>query len=193
MGTIKLEGTAGSVTLATNNPTSNYSVELPNTNGRLATMQLATAQTASGTSVDFTDIPSWAKRITVMFSGVSANGTSILQIQLGTSGGVEASGYLGIITQFQGAFTGANTNLTNGFLLSTSAVATDVEHGAIYINNISSNTWCANGSIGRSNTTNSSLLSGSKVLSGTLDRIRITTVNGTDTFDAGTINIMYEG
>jgi hypothetical protein len=33
---------------------------------------------------------------------------------------------------------------------------------------------------------------GSVTLSGTLDRVRITTVNGTDTFDAGTINILYE-
>jgi hypothetical protein len=30
-------------------------------------------------------------------------------------------------------------------------------------------------------------------LSGTLDRIRLTTVNGSDTFDAGSINIIYEG
>ena len=30
------------------------------------------------------------------------------------------------------------------------------------------------------------------LLAGTLDRVRITTVNGTDTFDAGSINILYE-
>ena len=33
---------------------------------------------------------------------------------------------------------------------------------------------------------------GSKQIVGTLDRIRITTVNGTDQFDAGTINVSWE-
>lgn len=32
-----------------------------------------------------------------------------------------------------------------------------------------------------------------KTLSATLDRVRLTTVNGTDTFDAGLVNIIYEG
>ena len=36
-------------------------------------------------------------------------------------------------------------------------------------------------------------VTGAVSLSGTLDRIRLTTVNGTDTFDAGSVNIMYEG
>jgi hypothetical protein len=52
------------------------------------------------------------------------------------------------------------------------------------------NTWCASGSIG--GTTNTALLtSGSKTTSAVLDRIRLTTVNGTDTFDTGTLNISY--
>ena len=47
----------------------------------------------SGTSIDFTSIPSWVKRITVMFDGVSTNGTSNLQVQIGDSGGIENTGY----------------------------------------------------------------------------------------------------
>jgi hypothetical protein len=37
------------------------------------------------------------------------------------------------------------------------------------------------------------LIAGHVSLSGALDRIRLTTVNGTDTFDAGSVNIIYEG
>lgn len=33
---------------------------------------------------------------------------------------------------------------------------------------------------------------GTKTITGTLERVRVTTANGTDTFDAGTINIMWE-
>jgi hypothetical protein len=42
-------------------------------------------------------------------------------------------------------------------------------------------------------TTGTITTGGSVTLSGTLDRVRITTVSGTDTFDAGSINILYEG
>lgn len=50
--------------------------------------------TTSGTSIDFTGIPSWAKKITVMFSAVSTNGTSPIQVQIG-AGSVSNSGYVG--------------------------------------------------------------------------------------------------
>jgi hypothetical protein len=43
----------------------------------------------SGTSIDFTSIPLWVKRITVMFAGVSTNGTSPFLVQLGDAGGIE--------------------------------------------------------------------------------------------------------
>jgi len=45
----------------------------------------------SGTSIDFTSIPSWVKRVTVMFAGVSTNGTGSYLIQIGDSGGIETS------------------------------------------------------------------------------------------------------
>jgi len=45
----------------------------------------------SGTSIDFTGIPSWVKRITVMFDVVSTNGSAIILIQLGDSGGIETT------------------------------------------------------------------------------------------------------
>lgn len=146
----------------------------------------------SGTSIDFTGIPSWVKRITVMFSGVSTNGTSAVQIQLGDSGGVETTNYLGAIARSGAGTAGANNSA--GFLLEDSGAASVVRHGSMVITLLDSatNTWSAFGVIGRSDSANAYMQGGSKSLSATLDRVRITTVNGTDTFDAGSINILYE-
>ena len=149
-----------------------------------------TAVTASGTSVDFTGIPSWVKRITVMFSGVSLSGASSFLIQLGDSGGIETTGYSGAgmrngTNSVQGAF------FTTGFGFNNITAATSYS-GSIYINNVDGNTWVANGSAGGSATEIFIFTAGGKTLSATLDRVRITTVNGTDTFDAGSINILYE-
>jgi hypothetical protein len=138
----------------------------------------------SGTSIDFTSIPSWVKRITVMFSGVSTSGTSIVQIQLGSSS-FATSGYL------SGSQFSTNTyQSTTGLALPFSG-GTDVRYGSVIITNVNGNLWNA---INAMYTTGNAAGcgGGSVTLSGTLDRIRITTVNGTDTFDAGTINILYE-
>jgi hypothetical protein len=147
----------------------------------------------SGTSIDFTSIPSWVKRITVMFAGVSTNGTSNILIQLGDSGGVEVTGYLG------DGFTGAggavdNLNYTSGFGIGRgNQAAASLSHGNFTIANLSGNTWTIFGAIGQSTSATMNLTAGSKELSATLDRVRITTVSGTETFDAGSINILYEG
>ena len=149
----------------------------------------------SGTSIDFTGIPSWVKRITVMFEGVSTNGTSIPLIQLGDSGGVETTGYLGSGSSVLAGNNCSATLHTAGFGIGAGINAVDIFHGAVQINllNQSTNTWTANGNLGRSNIANVFSCTGSKSLSATLDRVRITTTNGTDTFDAGTINILWEG
>jgi hypothetical protein len=155
---------------------------------------LGTAQaTTSGTSIDFTDIPSWVKRITIMYSGVSTSGTSNWLIQLGDSGGVENTGYLGVGT-FLGATT-SGTNYTAGFGLPIGG-ATHVLHGTVVLTLLSgsTNTWTAMGNLGGTGGAAGYIYStgGAKSLSGTLDRVRLTTVNGTDTFDAGSVNILYE-
>ena len=157
--------------------------------GRL--VQGTAQNSTSGTSIDFTSIPSWVKRVTVMLSGVSANGSSNLIIQIGTSGGVETSGYLGAA-----GYTSAGSaagNFTTGFGLSFGTGAVSVFHGVALITSMGSNLWAFGWSGAFSNSANSLSGGGSKTLSGTLDRLRITTVNGTDTFDAGSINILYEG
>jgi hypothetical protein len=148
----------------------------------------------SGTSIDFTGIPATAKRITVMFSGVSTNGGSAKQIQIGDSGGVETTGYISSGAYFNTGGSFANAELTSGFIVN-SVVASDAIAGSFIISclSASTNTWTFNGSAATGNSATALLLSGgAKSLSATLDRIRITSVNGTDTFDAGSINILYE-
>jgi hypothetical protein len=159
-----------------------------------AQMQRITQGTAvastSGTSIDFTGLPAWVKRITVMFSGVSTSGTSFPQIQIG-SGSVTTTGYLG--SGGLGPTFGVATS-TTGFSLTNSWSAAVVIHGKAEICLLSGNVYVFSFVAGRSDS--GSLLWGggsSPALGGALDRVRITTVNGTDTFDAGTINILYEG
>jgi hypothetical protein len=157
--------------------------------GALYPLVSGTAVTASGTSVDFTGIPSTEKRITVMLAGISSNSTSPIQVQLGTSSGVETTGYLTSIWQ---ANTN-NANITTGFATSVSpSLAAAVLSGHLVFTLVGSNIWVGSGVIGRTDNTDSRITGGNKTLAGTLDRVRITTVNGTDTFDAGTINIMWE-
>ena len=143
----------------------------------------------SGTSIDFTGIPSWVKRITVMLSGVSTNGASQFIIQLGDSGGVENSGYLGGASR-------AATHIaqTTGFGITAATGASSIQQGSVTVSllNSSTFTWTSAGNLWDSYSVESNISAGGKSLSATLDRIRITTVNGTDTFDAGSINILYE-
>jgi hypothetical protein len=145
----------------------------------------------SGTSIDFTGIPSWVKRITVMFNGVSGNGTSNIQVQLGDAGGIETTGYSSAAVQMVGGSAVVGTSATSGFLATASNSAVSVHNGNIVFNLLSSNTWIQNGTLYNTvGAINSS--AASKSLSDTLTQVRITTVNGTDTFDAGSINILYE-
>jgi|TARA_R110000824_G_scaffold400179_1_gene607157 hypothetical protein len=149
--------------------------------------------TTSGTSIDFTGIPAGIKLITVMLSGVSTNGSSEIIFRMGTVGGVQATGYLSTSAVVAGGVVAANE--TTGFrIVNNGGVATDIKNGilSLALLNDATGIWSASGSFGDSNSARLNLLGGSKTLSGTLDRIRLTTVNGTDTFDAGSINILYE-
>jgi len=156
---------------------------------RVRSVYATSQNSTSGVVIDFTSIPSWARSIEVMFAGVSTSGTSNLQIQLGTSSGFVTTGYLsGCITS-----TSSTANSTTGLLLSAARAATTISHGIATLYALTGNQWVMNTTTGNSDTAQISTGGGSISLAGTLDRVRITTVNGTDTFDAGTINIRYEG
>jgi hypothetical protein len=188
--------TSGNLALLTQNGANTITV--PNGTGTMAVNGVSSnivAGTAvastSGTSIDFTGIPSWVKRITVMFSGVSTTGANGFLIQLGDSGGIEttsyasAGGYAG-----PGNAAGGATS-TSGYITGILGAAS-IYTGNFSINLVGSNTWVCSHSIG--DTVYGYMYSGggTKTLSGTLDRVRITTSGGTDTFDAGSINILYE-
>lgn len=160
-----------------------------NENGTL--LISGTAVTASGTSVDFTGIPSWAKRITVVFNSVSTNGSSIPQIQLGTSAGVATTGYTGYAAAINSGTGQLST--TAGHIISNGSNSTIASSGNFVFMNISGNNWVGSGLILYTAAAGAMAMSASLVgLSGTLDRVRVTTQNGTDAFDAGTINIFWE-
>jgi len=164
------------------------------TEGEVKPLVRATAQaTTSGTTKDFTSIPSWVKRITVMLSGVSSSGVSSIVIRIGsTAGGIESSGYLSHGVVIQGTGLGSTDQSTGFFVSGDLNASTYALSGSFTISNHSGNTWVFSGSA-RQATTRIIFGAGEKTItSGLLDRIRLTTVNGTDTFDAGSINIMYE-
>jgi hypothetical protein len=147
----------------------------------------------SGTAIDFTGIPSWVKRVTVMLQGVSVSGSSAVQLQIG-SGSVVTSGYAGGRTVF-GTSTASAANFSSGLVLDLSSGDANaaLRHGVCTFTLLNGNTWSGEGQIQASSTLYGCVASTSITLSGTLDRVRITTVNGTDTFDAGSINILFEG
>jgi hypothetical protein len=156
-----------------------------------SSLTLAAAQnTTSGTSIDFTGIPSWVKRITVMFDGVSTNGSDNILIQTG-SGSFDTSGYIGA-GSYIGLSTLATVNSTAGYVVQNGGAANTIS-GCLCITLLTSNSWVANGVFGFSNTTAVILAAGARGVSGALDRVRITTTGGTNTFDAGRVNISYEG
>jgi len=160
------------------------------------TLDTAKAST-SGTNIDFTGIPSWAKRITVMFNGVSTNGNDAKLIQLGTSGGFQTTLYNGAST-----FIGLNAGNTQaGHANFTSGIGINFPNAAnimfgnvvITLQNNSDHTWTAHGVLSISDAAYTCLVAGSRTLSSALTQIRITSTGGTNAFDAGSINIAYEG
>ena len=157
----------------------------------IAPIQLQTAvASTSGTTVDFTSIPSGVKRITIHFENVSSNATSIYQVKLGDAGGIETSGYLGTAITINSAASPAFAARTDSFEVA-SATAANVVNGVVTLSlgNSSTNYWFSSGTI--SGPANGWVHSGSKALSAELDRVQVTTA-GADTFDAGKISISWE-
>jgi len=184
----------GSVTLQEPVTATNGTLTFPEGTGTVAVNGLssnivsgAITASTSGTAIEFTGIPSWVKRITVMYSGVSLSGTSNPIIQLGSTT-YTTSGYLG------SASTGAGTaaNMSAGFIISNASAAADTAHGMSTLATLNGLIWAFTSTITYSNQAATRYSSGSITMAGTVDRLRIQATNGTDTFDAGNINILYE-
>ena len=148
--------------------------------------------TTSGTAVPIlTGIPSWVKRVTLSFNGISTSGTSGIIIQLGPSSGYTSTGYTGSSTN--GASSTTNTaNITAGHGITGAPLAANIYYGTATFTLFSGNTWVGSSVIGSTGTPQFGLGGSAVTLSAALDRIQITTVSTTDTFDAGSINILYE-
>ena len=202
MSAVQIQGNAsgtGTLTIAAPNTNTNRTLTLPDGTGTFTVAGVnsnivagtAVAST-TGTSIDFTGIPTWVKRITVIFNGVSTSGTSNYLVQIG-AGSVTSTGYLGASLASQaGASSAAGGTGTSGFVVADAVAAAYIYNGSLLIQNISGNIWIQSGTLVANTAARASVSGGNVTLSGTLDRVRITTQNGTDTFDLGSINILYE-
>ena len=192
MSSLVLTGdTSGQVTVSAPAIAGSNTLSLQAATATMSVNTLSTAvATTSGTSITFSSIPSWVKRVTVMFNGVSTSGTSNPIIQVG-SGSVTTSGYTGLSWR-GGAASNNYASNSAGFILDNSNTASSTIYGHLILTLISGSTYiCSGSTIGGSNEGN--VVVGSISLSGALDRVVLTATNGTDTFDAGTVNLLYEG
>ena len=149
-------------------------------------VQGASVATTSGTSIALTGIPSWAKRVTLQFNGVSTTGSSLCIVQLG-AGALTTSGYIGAINS-----TFSRSAFSTGFMTGAGENATSIRYGTVNLVNVGSNTWIATIVIADSANSVAGFGGGVIVLGGALTQVAITTVGGTDTFDAGAISLSYE-
>ena len=197
MSSIVIAGdTSGQITVAAPAVAGTNTITLPAVTGSVvvagqnSAITSGTAQAStSGTSITFTGIPSWVKRITVLFSGVSTNSTNKLQLQIG-SGSIDITGYSGSV----GSRATEIYNST-GFNLAVGVTAAVNGYSIATLTTLGSNIWVVSGTWASSATDAPYWFAGGKTLSGTLDQLRIiasATGNPSDTFDAGSINILYE-
>lgn len=144
----------------------------------------------SGTTVEFTGIPSWAKRVTVLFNGVSTSGSNPIIVQIGNTT-FTTTGYSSGATNFSA---GTRTSATTGFLVASQAPGSAAYFGKMTIELVTTNTYVATATVASTDTSGSGggYGAGGINLGAVLDRVRVTTVGSTDTFDAGSINIMYQ-
>lgn len=159
------------------------------TNGiaRVSPLVSFEAKTASGTLVDFIGIPSWARRVTIILNNVSTNGSSNILFQIG-SGSFTTSGYAGSALNSAVGSAGLSTGFTN-YMHNSAASTTS---GALLLFFVSGTDWVATGNFGRQDVAAVGSTAGRVTIAGALDRVRITTANGTDVFDSGTINVIYD-
>jgi hypothetical protein len=148
------------------------------------------ANSTSGASIDFTSIPAGVRRVNVLLNGVSTSGTSNVVVRLGTSGGVVATGYASTSAALPNGITPSTSESTTGFNLRGGA-GSDARQGIVTLQRLTGNVWSAT-LCATSSATNVTVGAGAVSLSADLDRVRITTIGGTDTFDAGVINISWE-
>lgn len=205
-GTVVTSNTIGGISYtgggAVNLPTSG-TVTIPNGTGTAAVQGVSTnivlpgaqVSTNTGTSAPIsltTTIPSWVRKITINFKSFTTNGSSIPLVRIGPSSGTVATGYLSTgITLSSGV---VSVNSTVGLPLTGQWAAGVSFNGAMVLTLIdsSTNAWVASGTFGRGDAAGGAFMGGSIALSGALTTVTLATTNGTDLFNGGSANILYE-
>jgi len=157
-------------------------------NERLETILETEVDTSTGAvSYDITGIPNGIKQIVIMFVGVSTSGSSHYMIQLGDAGGMELTGYFSAASSDGGS----STNETDGLALNAVPTSGSLHHGSmtLTLENSINFTWANTSMLARSDVAVNYMGAGSKSLSAVLTQLRITTTGGSNTFDAGVLNI----
>jgi len=152
--------------------------------GTITTLNSGGLSLSGNTEADIFNLPSGIKRIIINFRGVSVSSSDNLQVQLGTSSGLTGSGYASISHYGSGGI-----SVTSGFGL-YGVNNTNILSGIMTIAHMGSNIYVSSHSA-KYNTSNGVFGGGDVSLSGTLDRLRIRPT-GSNTFDAGSLNIFYE-
>lgn len=185
-------GTINNAVIGGTTPAAGTFTTISDSNGQIFPL-IASASTAttSGTSFDFTGIPSWAKRVILTFNEVSLDGTDDMLVRLGTSGGMVSSGYVSTGVAAIGGSSSQSANNTSGFIVRVNNAARAVSAHMVFVKVGSSDTWISS-HFGKADTDRAVLGGGSITLSGTLTQLRLTRT-GTNNFDAGSISIQYEG
>ena len=152
----------------------------------------ASVASTSGVSISFTSLPNWIKKITMMINGVSTSGSADILIRLSTGGVFANSGYVSSMQVLQGGVSSGSVNSTVGFVISQGA-SNAIITGTYEFANITGNGWIGTSAFAYEHAVVGAYGAGRVTLGGVLDGIRIITANGSDTFDLGSVNIIYEG
>lgn len=159
--------------------------------GGLSGITLGTpVATTSGTAIDFTGIPVGVKQIVISLEDVTNTASDNYLLQIGDSGGIEATSYYSNYNVLTSGVTGTNFNVSDSIIRidrNGTAVSGNI---LISLLDSSTNTWTATAVV-LGGVTRISIASGKKSLSATLDRVRLTTVGGTGTYNGGKMNIQY--
>lgn len=148
--------------------------------------------TTSGTNKDF-DIPSWAKKIIVCLNGVSVNTTNTMLVRLGTTSSFESTNYFGASTTLSASTQGAVAHSSGFDLIGVSpsaAAAVVVGNLTLTLCDPATYTWLASGTLGRTDLAATVHIGGQKALASALTRVQLVSAG---TFDAGSVNVIYEG
>ena len=149
-----------------------------------------TSQSASGATVSFTGIPSWAKRISIILNGVATVSTGIPAIRAG-AGSYEATGYSGVTSKIGAIGVDSLGSALTSWDLMHETSSSIFLTGKLEITLLSANVYTITGQLQYA-AGSTVLVTGVKTFSGPITQLQLRMQTGADTFNAGSINIMYE-